>query len=130
MNWLDKYDKDLTSLEKVREEAFRGDLSTSEGFEAFSKDFDVILSPLKGKKIDSEAINLIASRWWNLSRARQMASLRKEIKIQLRLMPLYKKLNTGSRAELSAYGLRVLRRRLQSPLFLKVITQYLNEPQI
>ena len=105
MNWLDKYDKDLTSLEKVREEALRGDLSTPEGFEAVSKDFDAILSPLKGMKIDSVAINLIASRWWNLSKARQMASLRKEIKIQLRLMPLYKKLNTSSRAELSAYGL-------------------------
>jgi hypothetical protein len=61
---------------------------------------DAILAPLKGKKIDSEAINLIASGWWNLSKARQMASLRKEIKIQLRLMPLCNKLRNGSRAEL------------------------------
>jgi hypothetical protein len=84
VNWLDKYGKDLTSLEKVRE-AFSRDLSTPAGFEAFSQDLDAILAPLKGKKIDSEAINLIASGWWNLSKARQMASLRKEIKIQLRL---------------------------------------------
>jgi hypothetical protein len=84
VNWLDKYDKDLTSLEKVWEGAFSRDLSTPAGFEAFSQDLHAILAPLKGKKIDSEAINLIASGWWNLSKARQMASLRKEIKIQLR----------------------------------------------
>jgi hypothetical protein len=126
MKWLEKYDQDLASLEKVRAKAFPVDLSKPADLEAFSKDFEAILATLKGKKIDSAAIEVIATLWWNRSKATQVASLKKEIKIQLRLVPLYTRLKNASKADLSEYGLVVFRHRLQSPVFRKLIAESSN----
>lgn len=121
MNWLIRYKKDLDTLERVRGEAIPVDLSKPAEVEGFSKQLEAILAPLKGKKIDSKALDLITSRWWIEWKGAHTTSLKREIRIQLRLIPLYKRLKNASKAELEEFGLMVLRSRLRSRLFRELI---------
>jgi hypothetical protein len=128
MKWLDKYKKDLVALERARLGTLPVDLSKAEELEKIAKELNDIVSPLAGKKIDSQALDFIAGRWWNHWKAAEISSVKKEIKLHLRLMPLYKKLNTRGAAEISEFSRLLLRLRLESPLFKKLIEDYLNRP--
>ena len=131
MSQLDKYRKDLASLERVRERGLPVDPFKPEEVEAFVKQLEMLFALLKGKKIDSKALDKIAERWWKEYGDAQIASLRKEIQIQLRLIPLFKRLKNAGRLELDEFGLMVFRCRLGSKLFRKLMVEnFINSPNL
>ena len=121
MSWLDRYKKDLGALERVREQAVPVDPSKPAEVAAFAKQLEMLLAPLKGKKIDSKMLDLVAERLWNEWKDTLTTSLKKEIRIQLRLMPLYERLKNTSKAGLDEFGLTILRCRLRSRAFRELI---------
>jgi hypothetical protein len=131
MSRLDKYRKDLASLERVRERGLPVDPFNPEEADAFVKQLETLFAPLKDKKIDSKALDKIAERWWKEYGDAQIASLKKEIQIQLRLLPLYRRLKNAGRLELDEFGLMVFRCRLGSKLFRKLIVEnFINSPNL
>jgi hypothetical protein len=126
MNWLAKYKRDLASLESARVNMIPIDLSKPDELDNISRHLSDIVAPFKGKKLNSQALDQIAKRWWEQWKAEEIASLRKEIKLHLRLMPLYKKLSAAKEPELGELGLLLLRERLQLPLFKKLLQDWMN----
>jgi hypothetical protein len=85
----------------------------------------------RSNAIDSKALDKIAERWWKEYGDAQIASLKKEIQIQLRLMPLYKRLKNAGKLELDEFGLMVFRCRLESKLFRKLMVEnFINSPNL
>ena len=121
MDWMDPYADNLRALEEMRVEAFPIDFSRPESVQQDVTEIAPVINQLmellRNSSNDNTAQEKAVELWWKHWGLQEIANLRKEAALELKLQPFYEKLLKASDEDAREYAFLRIRIRLDSPAF-------------